>query len=67
MEGKTRSQSRTLRRVHDVSRLESDLWAFVYEYLQPWTVAKVKLPTRTRPTRVRSASQTPSLPSAKGA
>jgi hypothetical protein len=67
MEGKTRSKPRTLRRVHDVSRLESDLWAFVYEHLQPWTVPKVKLPTRTRPARVRIASQTASIPIVKGA
>jgi len=66
MEGKRRSKQRALRRVHDVSRLESDLWAFVYEHLQPWTVPKAKLQTKTRSARARTFSQTRS-PIAQGA
>jgi hypothetical protein len=42
MEGKRRSVKRTLRRVHQVSRLEAELWGLVYQQLWPWTVPKAK-------------------------
>lgn len=41
MEGKRRPVRRVLRRIHEVSRLEAELWPFVYEQLWPWTVPKV--------------------------
>jgi Recombinase len=50
MEGKRRSVKRTLHRKHVVSRLEQDLWAFVYEHFWPWTVPKAA--PRARPVRV---------------
>lgn len=41
MEVKRRPVRRVLRRTHEVSRLEAELWPFVYEQLWPWTVPKI--------------------------
>jgi hypothetical protein len=42
MEGKHRTGKRTLCRLHEVSRLEGDLWELVYEQLWPRTIPKTK-------------------------
>ena len=65
MERKRRSVVRTLHRVHVVSRLEQDLWAFVYERLWPWTVPKAQ--PRARPVRVRAQATPASAAFARGA
>jgi hypothetical protein len=66
MEGKRRLIQRTLGRVHTVSRIEPDLWAFVYELLLPQTVPKLQ--SKPRPARVRVLSNpSASAPFARGA
>jgi len=65
MEGKRRSVQRTLHRKHVVSRMEQELWAFVYEHLWPWTVPKTQ--PRPLPDRVRAKSSSSSSAFAKGA
>jgi hypothetical protein len=66
MEGKRRLIQRTLCREHAVSRLEQDLWAFVYEYLLPSTVPKVQSKPRTA-RRSRKSKTSSSTPFARGA
>jgi hypothetical protein len=65
MEGKRRSVKRTLHRKHVVSRMEEELWAFVYEHLWPWTVPKNQ--PSPRPVRVRAKSPSSASAFAQGA
>ena len=53
MDGKRRPVRRVLRRAHEVSRLEAELWTFVYE-LWPWTVPKAESTPRLVPARPHS-------------
>jgi hypothetical protein len=56
---------RTLCRDYAVSRMEQDLWTFVYEHLWAWTVAKAV--PKPRPVRVRPSQATSSSAFARGA
>jgi hypothetical protein len=66
MEGKRRPLRRVLRRTHEVSRLEAELWTFVYEQLWPWTVPQADAMPRLVPARPQSPPQ-PSPIFARGA
>lgn len=66
MDGKHHSPKRSLRRRHQPSRLQDDIWTLVYEQLGLWTIPKIQprsLPTSTR-SQPASASSTTRSPGA---